>query len=149
MFTDQELVRLWVNDTKRREFIRDYKSWGIWFFQPGLGLTFFKYDLPGGNQIIVMEYQRESYKNESSKNSSDTVTCQKLYLQIGKHFTPHSVSESVIAEQLKSIKTNLLKEHKQRDRQCSKCASKSFQHKPDGTIICTSCMTHAVEGAAL
>ena len=54
MFTIQELLELWANDTTRREFIKDYKAWGVWFIQPELDLTYYKYDLPSGGRIIVL-----------------------------------------------------------------------------------------------
>lgn len=86
-----------------------------------------------------MEYPREPYYGESPDNG-DAVTGHKFYLQRGKYFNPSAVSESVIAERLKELKESLNKEQKQRDRECRKCGSRYFQHKPDGFVICTACM---------
>lgn len=141
MFTDQELLKLWSNDQKRREFVQNYSVWGVWFTQPELELTFYKYDLPGGGRVIAMEYPREPYYNETPDRNGDAVTGRKFYLQCGKYFNPSAVSESVIAGRLKEIKETLNKEQKQRDRECGKCGSRCFQHKPDGSVICTACMT--------
>ena len=113
MFTNQELLTLWANDTKRREFVKNYKVWDVWFTQPELDLTFYKYEIPGGGRLIAMEYPREPYTSEKHNGSDESVICEKFYLQTGKYFSPYSVSESVIAERLKDIKGTLNKEQKQ------------------------------------
>ena len=139
--TDQELLTLWANDQKRREFVKNYNVWGEWFTQPELDLTFYKYDLPGGGRLIAMEYLREPYANERQNGSEEAVTNHKFYLQRGQHFNPSAASEYEIADRLKDIKGTLHTEQKQRNRECKKCGSRCFQHKPDGTILCTACMT--------
>ena len=138
MHTDQELLELWANDQKRREFINDYKAWGIWLSQPELNLTFFMYGLPGGGRLIVMEYLREAWASERASGDSGPVVGAKLYIQRGKYFYPSAVSESEAAGRLKDIKETLSKEQKKRDKQC-KCGSKCFQQKRDGSVICSSC----------
>ena len=140
MFTTEELLKLWTNDTSRREFINNFKVWGVWLTQPELDLTFYKYDLPGGGRIIAMEYLREPYSSEKQNGIEESVTRHKLYLQQGKHFEPSASSDSFIAERLKELKVSLTKEQKQRDRQCHKCGSRSLRCKPDGCVLCTACM---------
>jgi hypothetical protein len=140
MFSTEELLKLWTNDTARREFINNFKVWGVWFTQPELDLTFYKYDLPGGGKIIAMEYLREPYSSERRDGSDESVTRYKLYLQQGEHFEPSASSDGFIAERLKELKSNLAKEQKQRDRHCEKCGSKCLWYKPDGAVVCTVCM---------
>ena len=106
MYANHELLRLWSNDRKRRDFINDYKEWGIWFTQPELDLTFYKYELPGGGRIVAMEYLRTPYPGERA----NTVTGHKFYLQRGKHFIPNAASEHEIAGRLMELKAALMKE---------------------------------------
>jgi hypothetical protein len=143
MFTNQELLKLWANDGRRREFVQNYKVWGVWFTQPELDLTFYKYDLPGGGRVIAMEYLREPYQSERHNENEEAVTNFKLYLLHGKYFSPFAVSEHETAERLKELKETLNKEQKQRDRQCENCGSRCFRHKPDGSVLCAACMTPA------
>ena len=136
MFTNQELIKMWSNDQKRRAFIASYKAWGLWFSQPELGLSYYKYDLPeGGGRIIAMEYFRAPYPLErmeqyarpsnggntrtsnsaidsaiSTTKKNDAVLCKVFYLQTGDYFSPSAVSDSVIAEHLKQLKGKLTKE---------------------------------------
>lgn len=44
-----------TNDKTRREFPHNYKSWGVWFYEPLLGVTYYKCKLTDGHQIIVEE----------------------------------------------------------------------------------------------
>jgi Zn-finger nucleic acid-binding protein len=140
MFTDQELLKLWANDRKRREFAQNYKAWGVWFTQPELDLTFYRYDLPGGGRVLAMEYLREPYQNERHDENEESVANHKFYLQRGKYFNPTAASEHEIAERLKEIKEALNDDRKQREKQCASCGSKCFRHKPDGSVFCAICM---------
>jgi len=135
MFTIQELLELWANDGKRREFIQNYKDWGIWFIQSELGLTYYKYDLPGGGRIIAMEYLREPDYYERQKGNTEPVSREKFFLQTEELFDPSFVSESTIAAKLKDIKEDL----RQKNRKCPKCGGGSFQHKQDGSVLCSVC----------
>lgn len=112
MFTNQEHVKLWSNDEKRWAFVQDFKVWGVWFIQPELGLTFYKYDLPDDSRIIAMEYQREPYYGEKPDGNGETVTASKRYLQCGKYFIPSPTNDYRIADHLKDIKARLMKELK-------------------------------------
>jgi len=112
MFTTHELLSLWSNDQKRREFIKNYKVWGWWFSQPELNLTYYKYDLPGGGRIIAMEYLREPYTSERYKCREGFIKCENFYLQRGDYFNPSASSDHEIAEHLKHLKIVLAKELK-------------------------------------
>jgi len=144
MFTDKELLALWANDQKRRDFVKNYKVWGIWFVQPELDLTYYKYDLPGGGRIIAMEYYRDPYRMEGT----EPVMCVNFYLQRGKCFVPSAASDYTVADRLKEIKATLHAEQKQRDSHCKRCGSRCLWHKPDGSVQCTVCMYLIQQGGA-
>jgi len=110
MFTKQELAKMWANDQKRREFVNDYKRWGLWLTQLELNLAYYKYDLPGGSRIIVMEHLRSPFPSEKPTGNSKAVVCKSFYLQTGDYFSPSAVSDYTIAEHLKDIKARLTKE---------------------------------------
>ncbi len=108
----QELIKLWGNDGKRKAFLDSYQSWGVWFTQPEMDLTFYKYDLPGGTRLIVMEYMREPYYGEPGYKSGASVTAKKFYVQTGKHFEPSAVNGYRIYDRLKDLKIEMQKELK-------------------------------------
>lgn len=107
MFTNQELAKLWSNELKRRAFVHDFKTWGVWFTQPELDLTFYKYDLPDGVRLIAMEYV------QAVDAHGDKTTHYKHYLQRGKHFNPSPTCDYEMSNHLKRLKEKLLKEMKQ------------------------------------
>lgn len=44
-----------TNDARRREFIRNYEAWGVWFYEPRLRISYYKCELPDGSSIVVEE----------------------------------------------------------------------------------------------
>jgi hypothetical protein len=108
-WTKEELVQLWANNDKRREFAQNYKQWGVWLAVPELGQTFYRYDLPDGSgKILAMEYRRENHYPLAGESKVQTVAL--YYLWDGAHFVPNPVSEYTIADRLKNLKAALQKE---------------------------------------
>ena len=144
MFTVQDLMKLWANDAKRKEFVKNYKAWGVWFPQPELGLTYYKYDLPGGGRIIAMEYMDEPNYYERQKGITENVPRAKYFLQTEELFDPSFASESSITSKLRDVKEDL----RQKNRKCPKCQSGSFQHKTNGAVVCIPCGNTIQEAVA-
>jgi hypothetical protein len=110
MITTQDYINLFSNDQKRRAFIADYQTWGVWITQPELGLTYYKHDLPDGARIIVMEHLRTPY---TSENNGEDVLMSRFHLQkSGQFFNPTATGEFGIADHLKELKAKLVKELK-------------------------------------
>ena len=107
-WTKQELVQLWMNGDKRKEFAKNYKAWGIWLTVPELGQTYYRYDLPDGGRILAMEYQRINPYPASGEGELQTITI--YYLWDGEYFSPSSASEYFITDRLKNLKVTLQKE---------------------------------------
>ena len=105
LFTKEQLVRLWGNSDKRKEFVKNYKVWGVFARTPKLGLTYYQYTLPDGARIIVTEYQ-------SSYRSKGVGTTLHLLKKADEHFTPYSTNDWQINEHLKDLKIKLQAELK-------------------------------------
>jgi len=107
--TQKELVQLWANNDKRREFLKHYKKWGVWLTVSELGLTYYKYELPETGSILAMEYQRENiYPQYSNGEKIQTITV--YYLWDGEYFIPNPAGEFAIVDRLKNLKTAMQKE---------------------------------------
>jgi hypothetical protein len=105
-YSNEELIKLWANSEKRKAFVETYKEWGIYACIESLALTYYKYILPDGAQIFVMEHMQEVYRyNEGGLKWESG---KKYYLQKGDHFEPRSVGLSTIDEHLMSLKQTLL-----------------------------------------
>jgi ParB family chromosome partitioning protein len=102
LYTNEELAILWSNSEKRRAFTEKYKEWGIYAQTAELNLTYYKYDLPGGSRLIVMEHMQK-YNPFSDEWEISTMK----YLQKYEYFMPHNVSDYDIDEHLKELKGEL------------------------------------------
>lgn len=53
------------NSDQRKEWLRNHKSWGLWYTDPHTGARYYKYDFDNGARLIAEEYAPEP-KNENS-----------------------------------------------------------------------------------
>ena len=53
--TQPELPHMKNND-QRKEWLRNYKPWGIWYRDEHIGSTFYKYDFECGARLVVEEF---------------------------------------------------------------------------------------------
>lgn len=44
------------NNDQRKEWLRNYRSWGVWYTDEHIGSTFYKYDFECGARLVVEEY---------------------------------------------------------------------------------------------
>ena len=104
---DKELIKRWSNDTKRREFIENYKNTADKVIkQPELELKFYITELPNGNKIIAMEHWATNYSYLTKEYGEKSIRT-KYYYQDKEWFTPDAVSESFLSEKLKNLKMKL------------------------------------------
>ena len=52
------------NNDQRKQWLREYKSWGLWYTDPHIGARYYKYDFNNGARLIAEEYDPEP-KEES------------------------------------------------------------------------------------
>ena len=45
------------NNTQRKEWLADYRSWGVWYTDKHIGAVYYKYDFDNGAKLIVEEYE--------------------------------------------------------------------------------------------
>lgn len=45
------------NNDQRKEWLRNYKSWGLWYIDKNTGIKYYKYDFENGARLIAEEYQ--------------------------------------------------------------------------------------------
>ena len=47
------------NNDQRKEWLRNYKEWGLWYTDEHIGARYYKYDFENGTRLIVEEYDPE------------------------------------------------------------------------------------------
>lgn len=48
------------NNDQRKEWLKDYRSWGIWYKDEHIGVTYYRYQFGNGADLIVEEYENEN-----------------------------------------------------------------------------------------
>ena len=51
------------NNDQRKEWLRKYKEWGLWYTDEHIGARYYKYDFENGTRLIVEEYDPELVHN--------------------------------------------------------------------------------------
>lgn len=53
------------NNDQRKEWLRNYKAWGVWYEDKNIGVKYYKYDFENGARLIAEEYEPDS-RNQNS-----------------------------------------------------------------------------------
>nr|DAI89127.1 MAG TPA: chromosome partitioning protein [Caudoviricetes sp.] len=60
---EQQPLPLMKNNDQRKEWLRNYKEWGLWYTDEHIGARYYKYDFENGTRLIVEEYDPEPLHN--------------------------------------------------------------------------------------
>ena len=53
------------NNDQRKEWLRNYKAWGLWYEDKNIDVKYYKYDFENGARLIVEEYAPDPHKQNS------------------------------------------------------------------------------------
>lgn len=54
--SEQPPLPIMKNNDQRKEWLRNYKSWGLWYEDKNVGIKYYKYDFTNGARLIVEEF---------------------------------------------------------------------------------------------
>ena len=54
--SEQPSLPIMKNNDQRKEWLRNYKSWGLWYEDKNVGIKYYKYDFTNGARLIVEEF---------------------------------------------------------------------------------------------
>ena len=54
--SEQPPLPIMKNNDRRKEWLRNYKSWGLWYEDKNVGIKYYKYDFTNGARLIVEEF---------------------------------------------------------------------------------------------
>lgn len=63
--SEQPLLPIMKNNDQRKEWLRNYKNWGLWYTDNHTGVKYYKYDFENGARLIVEEYEKEPLPENS------------------------------------------------------------------------------------
>lgn len=58
------------NDDQRKEWLQDYKSWGVWYRDDNIGVEYYKYEFPDGTRLIAETYP---HNKETAPGQADYI----------------------------------------------------------------------------
>lgn len=61
--SEQPPLPIMKNNDQRKEWLRNYKAWGLWYTDEHIGARHYKYDFENGTRLIVEEYDPEPVHN--------------------------------------------------------------------------------------
>lgn len=111
---DQPELPKFKNNDQRKEWLRNYKDWGLWYTDRNIDVNYYKYDFADGSRLVVAEYQNrinewngkekedEYYFHLLEKNKK-TYGDGKLY---DKQYMNATDSETYLVEFLKNLQKN-------------------------------------------
>lgn len=63
---EQPELPILKNNDQRKEWLNNYKAWGLWYRDEKIDINYYKYDFSDGSRLVVTEYpQRQSYWNKN------------------------------------------------------------------------------------
>lgn len=54
---DQPELPKFKNNDQRKEWLRNYKDWGLWYTDKNINVNYYKYDFADGSRLVVAEYR--------------------------------------------------------------------------------------------
>ncbi len=108
VLTKEDVIKL-SNGVKRREFLDDYESWGVWLDISELNVQIYKAELPMNRVIYVTRFK--NYNTYGGDYASPVYR-----YGVGKdEYKSYPESSSFVADKLKELKTMLIAEEKKNE----------------------------------
>lgn len=98
------------NNDKRKEFLKEFYEWPIWFEVPEKNETYYRYNLPDGSSIVICEYKTYLEWKKHYKENPHSKRTELYLLKQGYHYLNDcKVSEGVIVDHLRNVQKGLRK----------------------------------------
>lgn len=107
----QPLLPIFKNNDQRKEWLADYKSWGLWYRDEHIDVNYYKCDFPEGSRLVVAEYpQRYGYWNDKRSDEhyyhlleKNKKSYKKTY---DEQYRNQTDSETYLVDFLKKLQKN-------------------------------------------
>ena len=101
---EQELPVMRNND-QRKEWLKNYKDWPVWFEVPEASEIYYRFNLPDGSSIVICEYHMWlSWKEKYSDENPDSIGTREYLLNPGYRYLQDCCTNiTVLVEHLKNL----------------------------------------------
>ena len=112
--SEQPELPKFKNNDQRKEWLRNYKDWGLWYTDRNIDVNYYKYDFADGSRLVVAEYlDRINAWNGREKEDEHyfhLLEKNKKSYAIGKPYDKQYMnatdSETYLVEFLKNLQKN-------------------------------------------
>lgn len=93
------------NNDQRKEFLKGFHDWAVWFTVPEADETYYRYNLPDGSGIVICEYRTwMEWKEKYTDENPDSLRTELYLLKPGyRYLNDCKSNESAIVEHLKHV----------------------------------------------
>lgn len=93
------------NNDQRKEWLKNYKGWPVWFEVPEASEIYYRFNLPDGSSIVICEYHMWlSLKEKYSDENPDSIGTREYLLNPGYRYLQDCCTNStVLVEHLKNL----------------------------------------------
>ena len=64
------------NNDQRKQWLREYKSWGLWYTDPHIGARYYKYDFNNGARLIAIRSRAKGRKLVGTNRTIFPASCR-------------------------------------------------------------------------
>ncbi len=96
------------NNTERKQWLSNYKAWGLWYRDRNIDVNYYKFDFPDGSRLVAAEYpQRHVYWKDGRKDEYYFHLLEKnkqgYKKQYDEQYRQQTDSETYLVEFLKNV----------------------------------------------
>lgn len=93
------------NNDQRKEWLKNYKDWPVWFEVPEASEIYYRFNLPDGSSIVICEYHMWlSWKEKYSDENPDSIGTREYLLNPGyRYLQDCRTNSTVLVEHLKNL----------------------------------------------
>lgn len=93
------------NNDQRKEWLKNYKGWPVWFEVPEASEIYYRFNLPDGSSIVICEYHMWlSWMEKYSDENPDSIGTREYLLNPGYRYLQDCCTNStVLVEHLKNL----------------------------------------------
>ena len=93
------------NNDQRKEWLKNYKGWPVWFEVPETSEIYYRFNLPDGSSIVICEYHMWlSWKEKYSDENPDSIGTREYLLNPGyRYLEDCRTNSTILVEHLKNL----------------------------------------------
>lgn len=106
--TKQNILNL-TNESKRKNILAAWRSWGIWHKAPEIGLSVYRLDLPDGSFFTASWYEGDDFFPGGSMGMSNVNRPRYNFGGADSKLKAGSVAESLLTDKLKELRKEMIR----------------------------------------